>query len=143
MTEKSDEKHASRWTKGQSGNPNGKPKGARHAVTLLAEKLLEDEAGEIIRAVIDAAKGGDMTAARLVLERIAPPRKGRAVAFDLPDVQSLGGVVAALGAVVAAVAGAELSPEEGTIIAGLLEIQRRTIEATDFEQRLIALENKV
>lgn len=127
---------------GQSGNPSGKPKGARHAVTLMAEKLLEDDAAAIVRAVIDAAKGGDMVAARLVLERIAPPRKGRAVAFDLPHIETAADVLAALGAVVQAVADGELTPDEATTVAGLLEIQRRTIETADLECRLSALESK-
>ena len=128
---------------GQSGNPNGKPKGSRHAITLLAEKLLEDEAGLIVRAVIEAAKDGDMGAAKLVLERIAPPRKGRTVTFNLPPIQCLGDVLLALSAVLQAVADGDLTPDEAATAAGLLEIQRRVIETADLEQRLITLENKV
>ena len=32
---------SSKFKRGQSGNPNGKPKGARNKSTLAAEKLLE------------------------------------------------------------------------------------------------------
>jgi hypothetical protein len=49
---------------------------------------MQDDAKEIIKVVVDAAKGGDMAAARLILERIAPVRKGRPVYLDLPPVQS-------------------------------------------------------
>ena len=66
---------------GQSGNPRGKPRGTRHRVTLLAEKLMADDTEAVMRAVIDAAKGGDMTAARLILDRIAPARKGCPISF--------------------------------------------------------------
>ena len=45
--------------------------------------MLADEE-EIVASVIQAAKGGDMTAARLVLERIAPIRKGRPITLALP-----------------------------------------------------------
>jgi hypothetical protein len=54
----------------EPGNP-GKPKAARHQTTIAAEKLMQGDSEAIVRAVIDAAKGGDMTAARIVLDRIA------------------------------------------------------------------------
>jgi hypothetical protein len=56
-----------RFQPGQSGNPRGKQKGCKHRVTLLAEQLMEDDAEDVVRAVITAAKGGDMIAAKLIL----------------------------------------------------------------------------
>ena len=38
--ENSERKQGGRFQPGQSGNPAGKPKGARHKTTLLAEKLI-------------------------------------------------------------------------------------------------------
>src|SRR5260370_80064 len=64
---------------GQSGNPAGRPRGARNRATVLAEKLMQDDIEDVVRAVVDAAKERDMTAAKLVLERVAPRPKGRAV----------------------------------------------------------------
>src|SRR3954454_15254310 len=58
--------------KGRSGNPSGKPKGARPQTTLAIEKLLEGEAEEIGRKAVELAKSGDTIALRLCLERIAP-----------------------------------------------------------------------
>jgi len=43
---------------GQSGNPSGRPKGARHATTLAIEVLLEGEGEAITRKAIEAAKAG-------------------------------------------------------------------------------------
>lgn len=128
------------FAKGRSGNPAGKPRGTRHRVTVLAQTMMEDEAAEVVRGVIDAAKGGDMTAARLVLDRIAPPHKGRLVAFDLPPMETAADVLAALGAVVQAVATGALTPDEGTSIAGLLDLKRKAIETVEIERRLAALE---
>ncbi|HLN49346.1 MAG TPA: DUF5681 domain-containing protein [Steroidobacteraceae bacterium] len=75
MTENATKKQRG-FQKGQSGNPAGKPKGVRNRATLMAalmaEKLMQDDAEEVIRAVIEKAKQGDMTAARLIIERIAP-----------------------------------------------------------------------
>ena len=128
------------WPKGTSGNPAGKPKGARHRITLMAERLMEDDAEAVVQSVITAAKNGDMVAARLVLERIAAPRKGRTVAFDLPPVQSAQDMVPAVAAVVQAVAEGELTPGEGQEIAAVLETQRKAIETADLERRIAALE---
>jgi hypothetical protein len=66
-----------RFVPGVSGNPAGKPPGARARATRLAEKLMAGDAEAVVNAVVTAAKGGDMTAARLVLDRIAPPCRGR------------------------------------------------------------------
>src|SRR5467141_3673395 len=78
---------------GQSGNPAGRPRAARNRATVLAEKLMQDDIEDVVRAVVDAAKERDMTAAKLVLERVAPRPKGRAVAFVLPEIRAPGDLV--------------------------------------------------
>jgi hypothetical protein len=108
----------------------------------MADKLMEADAADVVRAVLEAAKAGDMGACRLVLERVAPVRKGRPVVFDLPPVETAADVLAALGAVVQAVAAGELTPDEGATVAGLLDVQRRAIETTDLEARIAALEGR-
>ena len=50
---------------GQSGNPAGRPKGARNRTTLAIEALLDGEAEELARKVIEKAREGDMTALKL------------------------------------------------------------------------------
>jgi len=140
--ENTGEKQGGRFRKGQSGNPAGKPQGARHRLTVLAEAMMEDESESVVRAVITAAKTGDMTAARLVLERIAPPRKGRPVAFDLPPVETAADVLTALGAVVRAVAEGVITPDEAGPVGALLELKRKAIETVEIERRLIAIEEK-
>lgn len=57
------------WRKGQSGNPSGRKKGGRNKSTLLAIALMENELNDIVRTIIDAAKGGDMAAARLIVDQ--------------------------------------------------------------------------
>jgi Family of unknown function (DUF5681) len=58
-------KHLTPWRPGQSGNPSGRPKGARNKITLVVEALLDDEAETITRKAIEVAKSGDMTAPTL------------------------------------------------------------------------------
>ena len=72
--------------------------------------MMQDDAAEVAKAAVKAAKGGDMTAARLVLDRIAPARPDNAVAFTLPEVTSAADAANAMGSILAAVVAGELSP---------------------------------
>jgi len=130
------------FQKGQSGNPKGKPKGARHRVTLLAEKLMQDDAKAIVDAVLTAAKDGDMTAAKLVLERIAPARKDSPVAFELPKIERPADAVAASAAILAAVAAGDLTPSEADGVLRLLAEHVKIVETTELEERLKRLEER-
>ena len=131
------------FQKGQSGNPSGKPPGTRNRTTTLAEKLMQDDARDIVKVVLEAAKGGDMTAARLVLERIAPVRKGRPVYFDLPPVNTAADIAAAMAALTTAMASGDLTPDEAATVASVLEMRRKTMADDAVLMRLIALEEKV
>ena len=140
--ENSGAKQGGRFQPGQSGNPAGKPKGARHKTTLLAEKLMQDDAEAIVKAVLDSAKGGDMTAARIVLDRIAPARRDNPVSFELPKIESADDAAKAMAAIVAAVADGELTPGEAGEVSKIVDAFVRTLEATELEARLRALEER-
>jgi hypothetical protein len=142
MIEKSGQNQAGRFQKGMSGNPSGKPKGARARVTQLAEKLLDDDRDAIVRTVIAAAKGGDPTAMRLCIERLIPVRKGRPVVFDLPPIETAADVANALGAIAGAMAAGELTPDEAGAVAGVIEFRRRAIETVEHEERIRKLEER-
>jgi len=70
------------FRQGTSGNPRGRPKGARNRATVTAEALLDGEAEAISRKLIEKALEGDTTALRLCLERILPPRRDRPIQFE-------------------------------------------------------------
>lgn len=130
------------FEKGQSGNPNGKPKGARHKTTLLAEKLMQADAEDIVKAVLDSAKGGDMTAARIVLDRIAPARRDNPVSFELPKIESAADAVAAQSAILSAVANGEITPGEAAEVSKLIDGLVKAIELTEIDERLKRLEGR-
>ena len=60
---------------GQSGNPNGRPKGRRNRSTLAAAALLDGESEALTRRCIDLAMEGEPTALRLCLSRILPVKR--------------------------------------------------------------------
>lgn len=127
---------------GVSGNPGGRPIGRRNTTTLAVEALLDGEAEAITRRAIEAALAGDMAAIRLVMDRVAPVRKSRPIQIDLPDVSDARGVAQAQATVVAAVAGGELSPDEGMALSGLLEARRKALETEELEARIRRLEGQ-
>jgi hypothetical protein len=68
---------------GQSGNPSGRPVGARNRATLAMEALLDGDAEAIMGKAIELAKAGDGPALRLCLDRLMPARRDRHVAANV------------------------------------------------------------
>ena len=119
------------FTKGQSGNPSGKPKGARHRATLAAEALLDGEAEALTRKAIELALAGDSIALRLCLDRILPPRRERPLRFVLPELRSSADAAAAVGAILAAVASGNACVAEAGELAKLVDAFIRAAEASE------------
>ncbi len=122
-----------------TGNP-GKPRGTRHRVTRAVEELLEGQSEAITQKAVELALGGDSTALRLCLERIAPSRKDAPVSFDLPPIKSAEDASEAAQAVLQAVSQGEVTPLEGATVMALVEQYRRVLETTELERRIAALE---
>jgi hypothetical protein len=128
------------WKKGTSGNPRGRPKGSRNKATLLALAAMEGELSAVVRVVIDAAKGGDMAAARLVVDKLIPATRELPLSIDLPPVATAEDCATAQAKVLAAVASGHLLPAEGVALAGLIEQQRRSLETIQLAARMEAVE---
>lgn len=135
-------KTAGRTNEGRfaTGNP-GKPRGARHKATQAALALLDGEADALTRKAVEMALAGDTTALRLCLERIAPPRRDAPVQFEMLSMESAKDAAKAAAAVLDAVAAGDLTPTEGAHLMGLVETYRRTLETSELEARVAAMEN--
>jgi hypothetical protein len=131
---------ATKFKPGQSGNPAGKAKGTRHKVTLAIEKLLEGEAEALTRKAIDLAKAGDMQALRICMDRLAPPRKDRSIAFEMPSIETVDDLPAATRAIMDAVSIGDITPSEAAELGKLVDAHVRAIEVSDINKRLEALE---
>jgi hypothetical protein len=102
---------------------------------------MDADAEPVILALIKAAKGGDVAAIRLVLERVAPLPRNRPVQFAaMPAIETAADLGEAMGAILQAAADGELTPDEAMSIASLIETRRRTIETLELEQRIVTLE---
>lgn len=124
------------------GHKVGRPKGSRNRTTMAVASLLEGEAEQLTRKVVGLALDGEVTALRLCLERIHPPRKDTPVPFELPPMEGAAGASSALHAILAGVAKGDLTPSEANSLASLVEGYRKTLETEDFERRISALEEQ-
>lgn len=136
-------KQGSRWARGVSGNPQGRPRGARNKATVAAETLLDGQAEALTKACIDRALGGDSVALRLCLDRILPPRKDRYVRLAIPPIADAKDVPHVLTVILEAATVGALTPEEGTRLAQLVEQVRKAIETAELEARIKAVEQRM
>ena len=130
-----------RNTAGQfSAGNSGRPRGSRNKATLAIESLLEGQAEALAQAAIIKALEGDSVALRLCMDRIAPAPKDHPVSFSIPKMNNAMDASEAAGSVLTAVSEGELTPIEATRVMGLIDSYRRTLELTEIEKRLQALE---
>lgn len=59
------------WTKGESGNPRGRPRKSQKTMAQLRSQISE-HLPDVIEVLAGAAKGGDVQAARILVERCVP-----------------------------------------------------------------------
>ena len=127
---------AGQFTEGNSG----RPKGSRNKATIAIESLLQGPAEALTQTAVAKALEGDSVALRLCMERIAPAPKDQPVSFSLPEMKNALDASEAAERVLSAVSEGELTPIEATRVMGLIDSYRRTLELTEIEQRLLALE---
>lgn len=122
------------------GHTLGGRKGPNKA-TLLLQTLFEDGAADIGKHILKAVKDGDMTAARIAMDRIFPVRRGSRIEIpNFPKVVAASDVPVALAALLDAVTAGTLTADEAKPIANLLGTFVTALEATTLEERLAALE---
>lgn len=132
---------ANKWRPGmKSPNPGGRPPGIIDKRQRIAQAFMED-AQKIAKVVVDAALGGDLQAANIVLSRLSPVLKARAekVTFSLdPDAP----LTNQAQAVLVAVAAGDVDPETGKLLidsigafAGLRQVDELSARIDAIEAR--------
>ncbi len=129
---------AGRFAAGNAGRPSG----ARNRTTMAVLELLEGQAEALTQRAVELALAGDTVALRLCLERVAPPRKDIPVQFALPQMTTARDAAEAAAAVLQAVSSGDLTPTEAAQVMALVDSYRRTLEVTELEARVAALEGQ-
>lgn len=125
-----------RFLPGQSGNPDGRPP----AMPPELRKRLTDATPKIIEGVIKAAHEGDMQAARLVLERVAPVTRSTAAPVIIQELETAESLSDKAKAIVNAVARGECPPDIGATMIQAVGACAKIIEIDEIERRLDAIE---
>lgn len=135
-------KQDGRFMQGQSGNPDGKPKGTRHKATQAVMTLLEGETEALTRKAVELALEGDTTALKLCLDRIAPAYKpsARPVMLDMPPPDNLTDTARAF---VTAAARGDIPPDIAAQLVSAVASVARVEEMEQVKERLEALERAI
>ncbi len=106
---------------GFSGNRNGRRRGSRNRKTIMAQKLLEDKAPDILKKLTDCALQGEGWAVKLCVERLYPARQSPRVTFKLPErLDTAADVLEAGKQVLRACAEGGISPTDGRELMDML-----------------------
>ena len=127
-----------RFSPGASGNPTGRP---RTESAALRSQLAE-HGSAIAAVVVEAAIGGDLHAAKLILDRISPPLKAQAapILLDLPRPANATSTAAAI---IRAAADGDLPPDVAAQLVAAVGALARIIEVDEMKDRMESLERAI
>ena len=128
------------FQKGQSGNPAGRPRGARSKATIRMQMMLERRAKALVNKTVDIALAGNVAALRLCLDRLVPTRKTEPVICDMAPLEKTSDAVAAIAGIASAAAAGDVTADEAAKLAKVIALYVNSLEAHDFEERLARLE---
>jgi len=126
--------------KGESGNPHGRRAKGLATAERIRNALVKELPG-ILETVVKSAKGGDITAAKTILERVLPPLKAIEVPVSFGD---LAGSLSQQGqTILAAAASGTLPPGQAAQLLGAVAAQAKILEVDELERRLTELEKRL
>lgn len=129
-----------RWKKGESGNPRGRP--PRTDTDRVLREKIRKACPEVVDQLIEAAKSGDTSAAKLLMERALPALRP----LDLPAPLSTNPDATlseiARAALASVVRGAMTPGQAKDVLSGI-SATARVLEVEELIQRVEALEQAI
>lgn len=131
------------WTRGQSGNPNGRPIGSRNLTYRHLHLLMMEQGEAVVAAVLAAALAGDTAAMKLALDRILPRRVCTPIRdVTLPPLRTAADASQALGEITTAVLDGRITADEAAALASLVGVFIKVVDIHDLERRIVELEQR-
>jgi len=128
------------FKEGQSGNPAGRPRGSRNKASVRMQEMLDEKAEELVGKLVEMALAGNIGALRLCLDRIAPTRRSGPLGCEMPPLQKAADAVAAMAGIASAAVAGDVTADEAAKLAKLISLYVNSLEAHEFEERLVRLE---
>ena len=125
------------FTKGTSGNPAGRPKGIkdkRHRFNEAIESMIP----QVLDSVFQKAIAGDMTAAKMLLDRTLPNKRPEQ---ERVEISHTGSIPSDAQNVLRSVLDGDVSPDVGASLLSAMTSVLKAIEVEDLAKRIEALES--
>ena len=126
------------FTKGASGNPAGRPKGIKDKRHRYAESI-DSMIPQVLDCVYQKALAGDMTAAKMLLDRTLPNKRPEQ---ERVEIEHSGNIASDAQNVLRGVFDGEVSPDVGAILLSAMTSVLKAIEVEDLAKRIEALEGQ-
>ena len=101
-----------KFVKGKSGNPKGRPKVSKNKTTILLAAI-EDDLEKVIDVVKKQDLAGDTTSQKLLLDRLLPARKQQPITVNITEILETTTYQEKSDAIIQAIAIGNIYPEHG------------------------------
>jgi hypothetical protein len=119
----------SRWKKGESGNPKGRPRGSRNRSTIVLEQMLEGTREQLLQKATELALDGSIPLLKTFLKQM-PIRREAPIRIPVRRIRTIEDADAALADLHAAIAEGQITAAEADLGLRLIEAQMKVITET-------------
>jgi hypothetical protein len=126
-----------------NGNKKGRPLNSGHRQQLFSS-LVDPYKERLFETAIDLALGGNESMLRLLLDRLLPAKPiDDHLNIDVPETgfTKIDKIVAYGEEVLNKVSSSELTPDQAKTLMSLLESQRKIVETSEIEKRVLEIES--
>jgi hypothetical protein len=97
---------------------------------VLLDKMMQHEAKDIGKVAIERARGGDMTAIKILLDRLSPMPRGRFLGFQVPKIENPADLARFTALVLQALANGELTAAEAADIMSVVAVHLQALQTS-------------